>query len=110
MEKVAVRKKSTTYVLILNFRVSYLALSLFYYFADSLIITITKDIKVKISRPVIELPENYGRVNGFVVNKKVSLSNLNGYTVCSNVDVNGLYCTENEKEMLKGIMESGFYI
>ena len=52
MEKVAVRKKSTTYVLILNFRVSYLALSLFYYFADSLIITITKDIKVKISRPV----------------------------------------------------------
>lgn len=65
---------------------------------------------VKISRPVIELPENYGRVNGFVVNKKLNLSNLNGYTVCSNVDVNGLYCTENEKEMLKGIMESGFYI
>ena len=65
---------------------------------------------IKISRPVIELPENYGRVNGFVVNKKVSLSNLNGYTICCNVDVDGLYCTENEKEMLKGIMESGFYI
>ena len=65
---------------------------------------------VKISRPVIELPENYGRVNGFVVNKKLNLSNLNGYTICNNVDVNGLYCTENEKEMLKGIMESGFYI
>ena len=65
---------------------------------------------VKISRPVIELPENYGRVNGFVVNKKLNLSNLNGYTICSNVDVDGLYCTENEKEMLKGIMESGFYI
>lgn len=65
---------------------------------------------IKISRPIIELPENYGRVNGFVVNKKLKLSNLNGYTVCSNVDVNGLYCTENEKEMLKGIMESGFYI
>ena len=65
---------------------------------------------IKISRPVIELPENYGRVNGFVVNKKLNLSNLNGYTVCHNVDVNGLYCTENEKEMLKGIMESGFYI
>ena len=65
---------------------------------------------VKISRPVIELPENYGRVNGFVVNKKLNLSNLNGYTICCNVDVDGLYCTENEKEMLKGIMESGFYI
>ena len=65
---------------------------------------------IKISRPIIELPENYGRVNGFVVNKKLNLSNLNGYTICNNVDVNGLYCTENEKEMLKGIMESGFYI
>ena len=65
---------------------------------------------IKISRPVIELPENYGRVNGFVVNKKLNLSNLNGYTICCNVDVDGLYCTENEKEMLKGIMESGFYI
>lgn len=65
---------------------------------------------IKISRPVIELPENYGRVNGFVVNKKLKLSNLNGYTICCNVDVEGLYCTENEKEMLKGIMESGFYI
>lgn len=65
---------------------------------------------IKISRPIIELPENYGRVNGFVVNKKLNLSNLNGYTVCCNVDVNELYCTENEKEMLKGIMESGFYI
>lgn len=65
---------------------------------------------IKISRPVIELPENYGRVNGFVVNKKINLSNLNGYTICHNVDVDGLYCTENEKEMLKGIMESGFYI
>ena len=65
---------------------------------------------IKISRPIIELPENYGRVNGFVVNKKLNLSNLNGYTICCNVDVDGLYCTENEKEMLKGIMESGFYI
>lgn len=65
---------------------------------------------IKISRPVIELPENYGRVNGFVVNKKLNLSNLNGYTICYNVDVNEFFCTENEKEMLKGIMESGFYI
>ena len=65
---------------------------------------------IKISRPVIELPENYGRVNGFVVNKKLNLSNLNGYTICHNAEVDGLYCTENEKEMLKGIMESGFYI
>lgn len=65
---------------------------------------------IKISRPVIELPENYGKVHGFVVNKKFNLSNLSGYTICGNVEVDGLSCTENEKETLKGIMESGFYI
>ena len=65
---------------------------------------------IKISRPVVELPENYGKVHGFVVNKKLNLSNLDGYTICSNVELDGLSCTENEKETLKGIMESGFYI
>lgn len=65
---------------------------------------------IKISRPVVELPENYGKVHGFVVNKKFNLSNLSGYTICGNVEVDGLSCTENEKETLKGIMESGFYI
>jgi len=65
---------------------------------------------IKISRPVIELPENYGKVHGFVVNKKFNLSNLSGFTICGNVEVDGLSCTENEKETLKGIMESGFYI
>ena len=65
---------------------------------------------IKISRPIIELPENYGKVHGFVVNKKFNLSNLSGYTICGNVEVDGLSCTENEKETLKGIMESGFYI
>lgn len=65
---------------------------------------------IKISRPVVELPENYGKVHGFVVNKKFNLSNLRGYTICGNVEVDGLSCTENEKETLKGIIESGFYI
>lgn len=65
---------------------------------------------IKISRPVVELPENYGKVHGFVVNKKFNLSNLSGYTICGNVEVDGLSCTENEKETLKEIMESGFYI
>ena len=65
---------------------------------------------IKISRPVVELPANYGKVHGFVVNKKLNLSDLSGYTICGNVEVDGLSCTENEKETLKGIMESGFYI
>ena len=63
-----------------------------------------------IKRPQPSVPENYGHTIGYLTNTKKQIRSCTGYTVCSNVDVNGLYCTENEKEMLKGIMESGFYI
>ena len=63
-----------------------------------------------IKRPQPVVPENYGHTTGYLTNAKKQIRSCTGYTVCSNVDVNGLYCTENEKEMLKGIMESGFYI
>ena len=63
---------------------------------------------IKRSQPVV--PTNYGHTIGYLTNTKKQIGSCTGYTICSNVDVDGLYCTENEKEMLKGIMESGFYI
>ena len=63
-----------------------------------------------IKRPQPAVPENYGHTIGYLTNTKKRIGSCTGYTICNNVDVNGLYCTENEKEMLKGIMESGFYI
>ena len=63
-----------------------------------------------IKRPQPVVPENYGHTTGYLTNAKKQIRSCTGYTICNNVDVNGLYCTENEKEMLKGIMESGFYI
>ena len=63
-----------------------------------------------INRPQPVVPENYGHTIGYLTNTKKRISSCTGYTICRNVDVDGLYCTENEKEMLKGIMESGFYI
>lgn len=63
-----------------------------------------------IKRPQPVVPENYGHTTGYLTNTKKQIGNCTGYTICYNVDVNELYCTENEKEMLKGIMESGFYI
>ena len=56
------------------------------------------------------MPENYGHTIGYLTNAKKRIGSCTGYTICNKVDVNGLYCTENEKEMLKGIMESVFYI
>ena len=63
-----------------------------------------------IKRPQPVVPENYGHTIGYLTNTKKRIGSCTGYTICHNVDVDGLYCTENEKEMLKGIMESGFYI
>jgi len=63
-----------------------------------------------IKRPQPAVPENYGHTIGYLTNTKKRIGSCTGYTICHNVDVDGLYCTENEKEMLKGIMESGFYI
>ena len=63
-----------------------------------------------IKRPQPAVPENYGHTIGYLTNTKKRIGSCTGYTICHNVDVDELYCTENEKEMLKGIMESGFYI
>lgn len=63
---------------------------------------------IKRSQPVV--PENYGHTIGYLTNTKKRIGSCTGYTICGNVEVDGLSCTENEKETLKGIMESGFYI
>ena len=63
-----------------------------------------------IKRPQPVVPENYGHTTGYLTNAKKQIRSCTGYTICRNVDVDGLYCTENEKEMLKRIMDSGFYI
>lgn len=63
-----------------------------------------------IKRPQPSVPENYGHTIGYLTNTKKRIGSCTGYTICGNVEVDGLSCTENEKETLKGIMESGFYI
>lgn len=63
---------------------------------------------IKRSQPAV--PKNYGHTIGYLTNTKKQIGSCTGYTICGNVEVDGLSCTENEKETLKGIMESGFYI
>ena len=38
------------------------------------------------------------------------LSSFSGYTECYNVDVSGINCTEEEKEAIKAILETGCYL
>lgn len=62
------------------------------------------------SRTEFEIPDNYNHTNGFPCDCMATVDRLNGYTVCTNVDVSSLTCSNEEKEMIKQIFESGVYL
>lgn len=61
---------------------------------------------LKITRPVVEIPDNYGHTVGFVVNEYGVLSDFHGFTVCVNPHVH-ISATSDEKEEIKRLLESG---
>jgi len=60
-------------------------------------------------RQKIANPENYGHSIGYLTCSTQTVSSLKGFTVCENVDVTSITATAAEQEMIKNIMESGFY-
>ena len=54
--------------------------------------------------------DKYGEFIGYACEFSEALSNLSGFTVCANVRLDGFNATETEKNMIKAILESGFYI
>lgn len=61
---------------------------------------------LKITRPVVEIPDNYGHTVGFVVNEYGMLSDFHGFTVCVNPHIH-ISATSDEKEEIKRLLESG---
>lgn len=64
---------------------------------------------VLISRPTLDIPANYNHTYGRVCHIDTYINACTGFTVCENVDVSGLTCSETEKSMIKEILEGGFY-
>lgn len=64
---------------------------------------------LRISFPVIELPDNFSHTCGYICNQNHKISECSGFTRCENVDTSGLTCTQTEKDMIKDILERGFY-
>lgn len=62
---------------------------------------------LKITRPKLEIPDNYGHTVGYVVNKYDTLGNYSGFTVCLNPHITGLTCTSEEKEEIARLLERG---
>lgn len=65
---------------------------------------------ITINRQKVSNPPNYAHTTGYLVEGTYKISSLNGFTVCRNVDVNGIgQATDKEKAQIKQILESGFY-
>ena len=65
---------------------------------------------VYLERPVQSIPNNYGSSFGWTCNKYLALNVLSGYTEVDESIHLSTTATDEEKEMLKEILTSGFYI
>lgn len=63
-----------------------------------------------IDRPKPLAPNGYGHSVGFACEEYGKISSYSGFTVCDNVDTTGISGTDEEKKIIKEIMESGFYV
>lgn len=62
-----------------------------------------------IDRPILNVPENYGRTVGYACEEAGKLSDFKGYTVISNPEIS-FKCTETEKQMLTQLLTSGIFV
>lgn len=66
---------------------------------------------IKITRPKVSIPSNYGHTTGYACNKTMKLGDLTpgNYYVANNPDLSDSLGNEEEKAMLKAALENGFF-
>ena len=66
---------------------------------------------IKITRPRVSIPSNYGHTTGYACNKTMKLGDLipGNYYVANNPDLSDSLGNEEEKTMLKAALENGFF-
>ena len=62
-----------------------------------------------IDHPILNVPDNYGRTIGFACEKTGKLSDFKGFTIVSNPEIN-FRCTDNERQYMVNMLESGVFI
>lgn len=63
------------------------------------------------SYPTYQDIDTFNHTHGRKCNLSLTLGNLQGYTICADgVDLSGLNCLEEEKEQLRDLLTSGFYL
>lgn len=77
---------------------------------DSSSVGLCHAVHLKITRTLSAEDSNFTHVYGRPLCKYKKLSSVTGYTKCDNVNTNGLSCSENEKQRIKQLLETGIYI
>lgn len=62
-----------------------------------------------IDRPILNVPNNYGRTIGYACEKTGKLSDFKGFTVVSNPEIN-FRCTDSERKYIANMLESGVFV
>ena len=77
---------------------------------DSSSVGLCHAVHLKITRTLSAEDSNFTHVYGRPLCKYKKLSSVTGYTKCDNVNTTGLTCSENEKQRIKQLLETGIYI
>lgn len=62
-----------------------------------------------IDRPILNVPDNYGRTIGFACEKTGKLSDFKGFTVVSNPEIN-FRCTDSERQYIVNMLQEGVFV
>lgn len=62
-----------------------------------------------IDRPILNVPDNYGRAVGYACEITGKLSNFKGFTVVSNPEIN-FRCTDSERQYIINMLQGGVFV
>lgn len=62
-----------------------------------------------IDRPILQVPDNYGRTVGYACEITGKLSDFKGFTVVSNPEIN-FKCTDNERQYMINMLQGGVFV
>ena len=62
-----------------------------------------------IDRPILNVPDNYGRTIGYACEKTGKLSDFKGFTVVSNPEIN-FRCTDSERQYIVNMLQGGVFV
>lgn len=62
-----------------------------------------------IDRPILNVPDNYGRTIGYACEKTGKLSDFKGFTVVSNPEIN-FRCTDSERQYIVNMLQEGVFV